>query len=102
MPLRRREMAERAAFRPITSVVLLLALLSSASGPLTSGDVRVATASTSGAPSAALIIDNGMPDGRMGMATRPQVGAAQEIEAADDFVISAANQITSGTFFILL
>jgi hypothetical protein len=48
------------------------------------------------------IIDNGLPDGRMGMATRPQVGAAQEIEAADDFVISAANQITSGTFFILL
>jgi len=95
-------MAERAAFRPFATVVLLLALLSSASRPLVGGEIGIAAASTSGAPSAAVIIDNGLPDGRMGMATRPQVGANQEIEAADDFVIGAANQITSGSFFILL
>src|SRR5262249_25011758 len=95
-------MAEQAAFRPIARVVLLLAVVCSAAGLLVRGEVHVATASPDAVPSAAVIIDNGMHEGRMGMATRPQVGSAQEIEAADDFVISAANQITSGSFFILL
>src|SRR3954464_13002847 len=95
-------MAERAAFRSVASVVLFLALLSGASRPLAGGGIGIATASTSGAPSAAVIIDNGLPDGRMGMGARIGSGALQEIEPADDFTLTASNQLTSATIFGLL
>jgi hypothetical protein len=95
-------MAERAAFRPIASVVLFLALLSSAARPLVGGGIGIATASTGGAPSAAVIIDNGLPDGRMGMAARIESGTLQEIEPGDDFTLSASNQLTSASFHGLL
>jgi hypothetical protein len=95
-------MAERAAFRPIARVVLMLGLLLSGSTLQTRAGIPLATASASAAPTAAVIIDTGLPDGRMGMASRPDVGAVTEIEAADDFILTAANQVSSGTFFILL
>src|SRR5262245_26558461 len=91
-------MAERIAFRPVARVVLLLALLTGAVGLVNRGEVRV----TSAAPSAAPIIDNGPPDGRMAMAARIESGGLQEIEPADDFILSANNQLTSASFFGLL
>ncbi len=44
----------------------------------------------------------GNPDGRMAMASRPSSAGAQEIEAADDFVISNRTIIRNATFTGLL
>jgi hypothetical protein len=49
-----------------------------------------------------LIIDTGSPDGLMAAASRPGSAAAAEIEAADDFILSAPTTITGGTFTGLL
>ena len=44
---------------------------------------------------------NGTPDGRMGMASRPGNGVL-EIEAADDFILTAPTAITSASFYGLV
>jgi len=44
----------------------------------------------------------GSPDGRIGLASRPDVPPGNEIEAADDFIINSQTQITSATFTGLL
>jgi len=44
----------------------------------------------------------GSPDGKMAMASRPDSGGKPEIEAADDFVLSAQTAITHATFAGLL
>jgi PEP-CTERM motif len=44
----------------------------------------------------------GIPDGKMGTATRPDTGAPFEIESADDFVLTKTTSITSATFTGLL
>src|SRR5690242_12119144 len=95
-------MAGLAVYRPVTRVVLLLAVLLGGSVRFSVGSLRVAAAGTSAAPSAALIIDTGPPDGRMAMAARIESGGLQEIEPADDFILSANNQLTSASFFGLL
>jgi hypothetical protein len=45
---------------------------------------------------------NGTPDGRMGMASRPASVGVTEIEAADDFLLTAATSLTSASFEGLL
>ena len=44
----------------------------------------------------------GEPDGKMAMASRPDSAGKIEIEAADDFVLTANTSITSATFTGLL
>jgi hypothetical protein len=44
----------------------------------------------------------GDPDGKMGMASRPSSPGKMEIEAADDFVLTGATNLTSATFTGLL
>jgi hypothetical protein len=68
---------------------------------LQTGGVAVLLASVLGCPSAEAtpFFDNGAPDGRMAMASRPGGG---EIEAADDFILNSATSITSATFTGLL
>src|SRR5438874_1574199 len=48
------------------------------------------------------LFNNGLPNGLMGMASRPQRGSAMEIEAADDFVLASATSITGATVYGLL
>jgi hypothetical protein len=45
---------------------------------------------------------NGTPDGRIGMASRPGSVGVPEIEAADDFILSATTSLTSASFEGLL
>jgi hypothetical protein len=40
----------------------------------------------------------GDPEGKMAMASRPLSPGKMEIEAADDFVLTAATNLTSATF----
>jgi hypothetical protein len=49
-----------------------------------------------------LFIFTGDPDGKIGLASRPGAGGLSEIEAADDFVLSANSTLTSATFTGLL
>jgi hypothetical protein len=44
----------------------------------------------------------GAPDGRIGLASRPDTGGVLEIEAADDFVLTRGTLLTSATFSGLL
>ena len=44
----------------------------------------------------------GDPDGKIATATRPDTGAAFEIESADDFILTHSTSITSATFTGLL
>jgi hypothetical protein len=44
----------------------------------------------------------GGPDGRIGLASRPDTGGVLEIEAADDFILGDATRITSASFIGLL
>jgi hypothetical protein len=44
----------------------------------------------------------GGPDGRIGLASRPDAGGLQEIEAADDFILATDTRLTSGSFIGLL
>lgn len=54
-------------------------------------------------PGPAFDFSNGSPDGRMAMASCPSCGiASQEIEAADDFILSGETDLTSATFTGLL
>ena len=46
--------------------------------------------------------NNGTPDGRMGMASRPASTGKTEIEAADDFILTAPTSLISATFYGLL
>lgn len=52
--------------------------------------------------SAATVYFNDTPLNTMGMASRPGVGGKNEIEAADDFLLSFGSRITGGTFTGLL
>jgi hypothetical protein len=54
------------------------------------------------AAAATFAFSTGNPDGRMAMASRPDSPGKPEIEAADDFVLSAATAITHATFTGLL
>ena len=47
---------------------------------------------------AAAFFDNGPPDGKMAMATRPESAGKIEIEAADDFILNVNTSIDSATF----
>ena len=49
-----------------------------------------------------LLINTGIPDGLIAMAARPESGGKIEIEAADDFILSGATNVTSGSFVGLL
>jgi hypothetical protein len=49
-----------------------------------------------------LIINTGNPDGLIAMASRPESAGKIEIEAADDFVLTSATNVTSGSFVGLL
>jgi len=49
-----------------------------------------------------LIINTGGPDGLIAMASRPGIGGKLEIEAADDFILSGATNLTGGSFVGLL
>ena len=51
---------------------------------------------------AAPFFDNGAPDGKMAMASRPASSGKVEIEAADDFILSVNTAISSVTFTGLL
>ncbi len=77
-------------------------------GQKTLGSVVLATVFMIGglaaAPSAIaepFFFSTGVPDGKMGTASRPG-GGAIEIESADDFVLSSATSITGATFTGLL
>ena len=54
------------------------------------------------AGAAPFTFSTGSPDGLMAMATRPSAGGKIEIEAADDFVLTAPTQISGATFTGLL
>ena len=64
--------------------------------------VIIAAAALAGAASSAsadaFVFNSGPPDGRMGMASRPDAGGKIEIEAADDFITTAQTQVTHATF----
>lgn len=47
---------------------------------------------------ASFTFTTGAPDGRAGLASRPATGALQEIETADDFILSDPTVLTSATF----
>jgi hypothetical protein len=49
-----------------------------------------------------LLISTGSPDGLIAMAARPGSGSKIEIEAADDFILTGATNVTSGSFIGLL
>lgn len=44
----------------------------------------------------------GSPDGRIGLASRPDTGGVLEIEAADDFILGESTRLTGGSFVGLL
>jgi hypothetical protein len=48
------------------------------------------------------VVNTGLPDGKIGTASRPSSTGLQEIETADDFVLSQDTTITGGTFYGLL
>ncbi len=56
----------------------------------------------SAAGAAVFSFSTGNPDGKMAMASRPDSSGKPEIEAADDFVLSAQTAITHATFAGLL
>ena len=66
----------------------------------------VAAAMVAWCPSAAgaavFAFSTGNPDGKMAMATRPDSSGKPEIEAGDDFVLTAQTAITHATFIGLL
>jgi hypothetical protein len=49
-----------------------------------------------------ILVTTGSPDGLIAMASRPESGGKIEIEAADDFILSGATNLTSGSFVGLL
>lgn len=49
-----------------------------------------------------LIVSTGNPDGLMAMASRPSTAGKMEIEAADDFILTGATDVSSGSFVGLL
>jgi hypothetical protein len=49
-----------------------------------------------------LLINTGSPDGLIAMASRPGAAGKIEIEAADDFILSGATNVTGGSFVGLL
>jgi hypothetical protein len=49
-----------------------------------------------------LVINTGSPDGLIAMASRPDSPGKIEIEAADDFILSGATNVTGGSFVGLL
>jgi hypothetical protein len=49
-----------------------------------------------------LLVNTGNPDGLIAMASRPGSPGKIEIEAADDFILSGATNVTSGSFVGLL
>ena len=57
---------------------------------------------TASASADTFTFSNGTPDGRMGMASRPGSVGVTEIEAADDFVLTAPTSLTSAAFYGLL
>ena len=56
----------------------------------------------SAAGAAVFAFSTGNPDGKMAMATRPDSAGKPEIEAGDDFVLTAQTAITHATFIGLL
>ena len=62
----------------------------------------LAFAITSAASADTFSFTNGTPDGRMAMASRPSSSGVSEIEAADDFILSTATNLTSASFYGLL
>ncbi|HEY7068438.1 MAG TPA: hypothetical protein VII06_43725 [Chloroflexota bacterium] len=85
------------ALRPAISVVLLAACALSAA----TLRFEAATASAASLPGG-VILDTGAPDGRMAMASRPESAGKTEIEAADDFLLTAPTQISNASFVGLL
>ncbi len=53
---------------------------------------------------ASVIVNTGVPDGQVGMASRPgpAICVNQDTESADDFVLTSPTRLTSGTFVGLL
>lgn len=66
---------------------------------LVAGMFVLASATATGSP---FFFSTGNPDDRMGTASRPTGNGKIEIEAADDFVLTAATDIASATFTGLL
>jgi hypothetical protein len=66
----------------------------------TVGALLLTNAAAAGA--ASFTFSSGNPDGKMAMASRPDSSGKPEIEAADDFVLSAQTTITHATFTGLL
>jgi hypothetical protein len=64
------------------------------------GGLMLANAASAGA--AGFTFSTGNPDGKMAVASRPDSSGKPEIEAADDFVLSAETAITHATFTGLL
>lgn len=64
--------------------------------------VGIALCCPAAADAANFVFSTGNPDGRMAMASRPDSSGKPEIEAADDFVLSAQTAITHATFTGLL
>lgn len=62
----------------------------------------VSAAAAGAAPVAPFLFSTGTPDGKMAMASRPASPGAVEIEAADDFVLTAPTAITHASFTGLL
>ena len=49
-----------------------------------------------------VIVNTGSPDGLIAMASRPESPGKIEIEAADDFILTGATNVTGGSFVGLL
>jgi PEP-CTERM motif len=64
--------------------------------------VLVASVLPKPAQAGSFFFSTGSPDGRMAMASRPSSAGKIEIEAADDFVLTAPTNLTSATFTGLL
>jgi hypothetical protein len=62
----------------------------------------IASVTTGPAWADSIFFSTGDPDGNMAMASRPSSAGKIEIEAADDFVLTASTSITSATFTGLL
>ena len=58
----------------------------------------IALSTSANAGAAPFFFSTGFPDGRIATATRPATGGSFEIEAADDFVLTAPTILTSASF----
>ena len=64
--------------------------------------VAIGALAPPGARADAFSFTTSTPDGRIGLASRPDTGGVLEIEAADDFILAVGTRLTGGSFYGLL